>query len=141
EHLAPLPDGATSAMLAVDTMREAIALHLRELTEPCRETLSTAAVVGSTFGLATLAAVCAKPAAHLLEHLDEALAARVVERDNASTFTFRHGLVRDVFYKELPIARRVALHEATGAALRATGRAEDAALHEERVRLLLGEDA
>jgi hypothetical protein len=50
-----------------------------------------------------------------------------------------HGLVRDVFYKELAIARRLALHEAAAAALRALGREEEAASHDARARMLVGD--
>jgi predicted ATPase len=137
--LTPLEEGATSAMLAVDEVREAVGLHLSELSPECRLVLSAASVLGQDFTVATLAPILALEPANLLAVLDEALRARILAKGaTPSAFRFVHALVRDVLYKKLEGADRVRLHEAAARALGALGQDEAAQTHRARVTSLVG---
>jgi len=59
-------------MLAAETMREAIALHLRGLSEECRRVLGVASVLGQTFATSVLGTVLEIPGARVLASIDEA---------------------------------------------------------------------
>jgi len=123
--------GATSAVLSRDVMRDAIALHLGELTPPCVRVLEVAAVLGRTFTLATLSGTAGMETSQLLPVLDEAIRARVVARppSGGTKHRFVHALVRDVLYRRLSVTERVRLHGAAGEAILArTGSPEGEAL-------------
>ena len=125
-------DGSTSALLATSDLREAVELHLEDLSEPAQRMLAAASVLGAELTLALLAATVGVDPARLLEPLEEALRWRVLVKTPAGAYRFAHVLVRDALYRKLPAARRVALHEAAGAAARAQGGAEEAVCHYER---------
>ena len=135
---APL-DASTSTLLSVDEMKEAIGLHLGELSAECRQSLDAAAVLGARFTIAALGAVLEVEPASLAERVDEASRARIVERDDAApgAMRFVHALVRDVVYGKLFASRRIALHERAARAMDASGDVEMAAAHRERVRRLM----
>jgi predicted ATPase/DNA-binding winged helix-turn-helix (wHTH) protein len=137
--LAPLEEGATSAMLDADEVREAVGLHLGELSPECRRVLSAASVLGPSFALSALAPMVALEPAHALAVLDEALRARVVAKGDApATFRFLHTLVRDVLYKKLAAADRVRLHEAAARAYADLALEGEAAAHRAKAAQLIG---
>jgi DNA-binding winged helix-turn-helix (wHTH) protein len=115
----PEGSGATSAMLSTDVMRDAIALHIGELSPECARVLTIAAVLGRVFTIAALAGTTGIPGATLLPLLDEAIAARIVARSSSKPgeHRFVHALVRDVLYRRLAVAERVRLHAAAGDAI------------------------
>jgi DNA-binding winged helix-turn-helix (wHTH) protein len=140
-RLAPLPNGATSAMLAADTIREAISLHLRELSPSCHRALMVAALLGPTFSLPVLARLLDQDRADVVgKALDEALAIRVVVRmpEEDGTFAFAHGLVRDVLYKKLAIAERAQLHAAAASLYENAGDHAASSVHREKAIALVG---
>ena len=60
----------------------------------------------------------------LLEALDEAVAAHIVEETAAGRYQFTHNLIRMTLYDELRIARRRQFHRAVGNAIEAVYRAD-----------------
>jgi tetratricopeptide (TPR) repeat protein len=71
--------------------------------------LQRVAVVGSTFDTDEFVALSGLPEEEAFDHLDDALAARIVEP--ASTgYRFRHGLVRDALLDDVPPHRRRRIH-------------------------------
>jgi len=112
-------EASTSGMLMPQSVREVIGLRLNHLSEDCNKALATASVVGSEFSVSVLQRVSDLPADRLLEVLDEAVAARVVNElpQAAGQFTFSHALIREVLYEELGVNLRVRLHRRAGAAL------------------------
>lgn len=85
---------------------------LRGLTYLPRETiddLRLASVLGSAFRLDDLAALAGRPPAGVLRSLDGALRAGVIE-ERGTRLGFRHDLIRDAVYEELPAAARRTLH-------------------------------
>lgn len=99
-------------------LREALQARLDRIDVEARELISTASVIGRSFGLPLLELVL--PQARLLPTLSELqwLGLVVEERGGAAPeFRFRHGLVQDVAYDALLEPARRDLHRAVGEAL------------------------
>jgi hypothetical protein len=98
-----------------------IARRLTHLSEDCNRVLVLAAVLGREFAVDALARLGGLPVDELLDHLDEAIAARVVSDvpGAAGRLRFAHVLIRDTLYEELAAARRVRLHRLAAEALEA----------------------
>jgi DNA-binding CsgD family transcriptional regulator len=102
------------------TVRSAVAGHLRSLSAASRHLLSVASVLGREFSVAEVAAMTGEPASRLLEAVREALGAEVLT-ERSDRLAFRHDLLRQAVYEDLPESARVALHRDAGEALRSTG--------------------
>jgi DNA-binding SARP family transcriptional activator/tetratricopeptide (TPR) repeat protein len=100
-------------------VHEAIGHRLRRLSGGCHRLLVVASGLGREFSVAALERVSAANGAALLEQLDEARAAYVVEDVPGvpERLRFSHALVRDALYEQLGAARRVRLHAQIGEAL------------------------
>ncbi len=105
---------------APDSLPEAIADRLGFLSEQARATLRAAALLGVAFPVADLAIVAGSDLAALLPALDEARAAGVLVAAG-DDLAFRHPLIRDALYDELPPAVRMAWHGAAARALAEAG--------------------
>jgi predicted ATPase/class 3 adenylate cyclase len=109
-------------------VREVVGRRLDRLSDDCNWVLSAASVIGREFALDVLApVVCDEVSAlfpdkdpedltreRLLEVLDEASTARVIQPSGVGRFTFSHALVREALYEELGVTRRVRLHRRVG---------------------------
>lgn len=84
------------------------------------EVIKVAAVMGTRFPLDHLAAVMATSAAQLLADLEAATSAGLLG-DDGGALVFRHGLIRDAVYHEIPAAIRLGLHRQAARALAALG--------------------
>ena len=100
--------------------RAAVASHLRSLSDPARQLLSVASVLGRDFSVAELAEMTGQPASRLLPALEEALAAEVFT-ELSDRMAFRHDLLRQAVYASLAASARLALHRDAAQALRRTG--------------------
>ena len=81
---------------------------------------SVASVLGREFSVAELAAMTGQPASQLLAPVEETLQAEfLVEAPDG--LAFRHDLLRQAVYENLPASARVALHRDAADALRRTG--------------------
>ena len=79
-----------------------------------------ASVLGSQFTVSVLALVTDRPAAALWPVLDEAIHARIL--DNRETvLAFRHDLIREACYHDLPLAVREAMHAEVAVVLERVG--------------------
>lgn len=81
------------------------------------ELLQLASVLGRSFRVTDLAAVSRRPVVELLGPLEHARRAGIVANDESSgeaRLSFRHELLREALYSELPHAVRVALHHEIG---------------------------
>jgi DNA-binding CsgD family transcriptional regulator len=94
--------------------------RLNYLSSPALEALQLAAILGSTFSLADLSLVTARPVSSLLAPVSEALAAGLLE-DAASQLSFRHALIHQAIYTDLPLGVRAGMHQQVGQALAAAG--------------------
>jgi DNA-binding CsgD family transcriptional regulator len=82
--------------------------------------LRSASVLGTTFSVADLSTVSGRPVAVVLDELLEARRAGVVEEAGAQ-LRFRHDLVREALYLDLPESARQALHREAGHSLERAG--------------------
>jgi DNA-binding CsgD family transcriptional regulator/tetratricopeptide (TPR) repeat protein len=102
----------------------AIAERLAHLAEDAVTVLRWAAVLGSEFSVADLAVVTSRPAGDLVDIIGSAQAAGVVA-DAGHRLAFRHGLIRQVLYEQMPVALRIGLHRQAAQALAAVGTAPE----------------
>ena len=98
-----------------DSVRDAVLLRAAGLSDDARVAVLTAAVAGQTFDPELVTAVAGLP-----EWPDELLRQGIVAEAAPGRMAFRHALVRDAFYGEVPWTRRVALHRAVAERLEAT---------------------
>src|SRR5262249_16722915 len=100
-----IPEGVT----------EVIGRRLNLLSAGCNDMLAVASVIGRDFAHDLLVRAASWPSEHaLLDALDEALGAHVIEEATNGRYQFRHNLIRMTLYDELRPARRRQLHRAVG---------------------------
>ena len=97
-----------------DSVRDAVLLRAAGLSDDARAAVLTAAVAGQTFDPELVTAVAGLP-----EWPDELLRHGIVAEGAPGRMAFRHALVREAFYGEVPWTRRVALHRAVAQRLEA----------------------
>jgi tetratricopeptide (TPR) repeat protein len=114
---------------------------LSELSSSGREFLNVAAVLGDDFELDVLASICSLDQFDLLNSLDEARRAGILEphADHGGRYRFRETLVRQFIYRHLSSHRRVELHGQAADALetidgKAAGIAAEIVEHLQRAR-------
>ena len=98
-------------------VRDAVGRRLERLSEACNELLTTAAVIGREFSLPVLERVTGAPSDELLDALEEAVQARLIQEDGIGRYRFTHALVQETLLDELGGARRARLHRRVGEAL------------------------
>jgi class 3 adenylate cyclase/DNA-binding CsgD family transcriptional regulator len=109
---------STSAMRIPEGVTEVIGRRLNLLSAGCNEVLALAAVIGRDFVWEVLLRAGAPLSEDmLLEALDEAVAAHIVEETAAGRYQFTHNLIRITLYHELRISRRRHFHRAVGNAI------------------------
>jgi DNA-binding CsgD family transcriptional regulator/tetratricopeptide (TPR) repeat protein len=119
---------AGTAQLAADrvpnSLPAAIADRLGFVSTPTRDVLRAAALLGVEFAVTDLTTVLGRGVADLVPALDEARATGVLT-DVRGGLAFRHPLIREALYAELPAAVRSAWHRDAGQALAAAGAPPD----------------
>ncbi len=119
--------GAADAEVSVpDTVQALIAARLDLLEPRAKRLLQDAAVIGKVFSAGALS----DPSDELLRTLERR---ELIRRERHSSvegeaqYAFRHVLVRDVAYGEIPRAQRAAKHEAAAAWIESLGRGDETA--------------
>jgi DNA-binding CsgD family transcriptional regulator len=95
------------------TLRLTILRRLSFLPDDTLEALQAASILGSAFSLVDLATVADRTALGLASALTEAIRTGVL-RDDGAHLRFRHDLIRDAIYEDLPVSVRRALHHEAG---------------------------
>ena len=106
------PDGAGQPLGITEGVKAVIGRRLARLSDPCRELLARASVIGVEIPLDLVAALEERPASELVLLFDEAVAAHVLmePRTPGGTWRFAHALIRDVLYASQPGSVRRDLH-------------------------------
>jgi tetratricopeptide (TPR) repeat protein len=100
-------------------VKAAIGRRLDHVSEAATDVLRTAAILGKTFEYSELAAVAEQPEDALLDALDEAVAAQLLETGAGESVAFTHDKIREVLYRELNPIRRRRLHSRVAEGLEA----------------------
>jgi DNA-binding CsgD family transcriptional regulator len=103
-----------------ETLRLTILRRLGFLSPEALQTLQAASILGSSFSLADLSIVTGRTALDLSRTMAEAIAGAVLS-DDGVRLRFRHELIRDAIYSELPGSVRLGLHRDAGQRLAAAG--------------------
>ena len=101
-------------------VRDVIGQRLNRLPDDCTQALTIASVIGREFDFRLLKTLCDDISEdRLLEALDQALAARVIEEQPgpAGLHQFSHALIQQTLAEELSTTRRARLHSRIGEAL------------------------
>jgi DNA-binding CsgD family transcriptional regulator len=109
---------------APSSLSAAIADRLDFVPGPVRGVLRAAALLGVDFVVPDLAIVLGRGVADLVSPLDEARAAGVLA-ESSGGMAFRHPLIREALYEEMPAAVRTAWHRDAGRALAEAGAPAD----------------
>jgi transcriptional regulator with XRE-family HTH domain len=112
-----------SMMALPEGIRDAIGRRLRRRSGDVITVLSIAAVIGSTFELTTLRKIdeLGLDSDDVLEALDEACRAHLIDELALGRYRFAHGLIRRTLQEELSTTRRASLHQSIARALAAAG--------------------
>ncbi|MBC8280429.1 MAG: AAA family ATPase, partial [Chloroflexi bacterium] len=101
-------------------VKDVIGKRLNRLSDSCSQTLTMASVIGREFGIDELTSLVDHlTEERLIETLDEAVAARVIEElpQEVDRYQFSHVLTRETLYEELTGSRRARLHRRIGEAM------------------------
>ncbi len=93
-----------------------ITKRMDRLGDPVRRLLAAASVIGREFDLRVVASLVEGAEEELLDALDEAVTARLVDEsaDLPGRYSFSHALVRETLYEGLTLNRRVLVHRRIG---------------------------
>ena len=111
--------GPLSDVVSPEGVREVVAARLGRLDDAARALLEMAAVVGTTFDPAVLAAATGEPVGTVLATLDAAVRSRIVGEYGVGGYRFAHELIRRSVYDGLESAERRGHHLAVARALEA----------------------
>jgi len=102
------------------TLRLTILRRLSFLSDDTLQALRAASILGTGFTVTDLSVTMARPALELFQVLAEGITGRVLE-DDGDRLRFRHDLIRDAIYEDLPTAIRSGLHREAGQRLARAG--------------------
>jgi DNA-binding CsgD family transcriptional regulator len=102
------------------TLRLTILRRLSFLSDDTLHALRAASILGSGFTITDLSVTMARPVLELFQVLAEGITGRVLE-DDGDRLRFRHDLIRDAIYEDLPAAVRSGLHREAGQRLARAG--------------------
>jgi DNA-binding SARP family transcriptional activator len=118
-------EGRAAARTSVPVgVRDVLRRRVERLPGPAATALRQAAVLGRDVDVDLLAAVAGRNADELLDALETAVLAGLLDEPAPGRVRFTHALVRDTLYEDTPLMRRSRLHAAALAALRAQGDAD-----------------
>jgi tetratricopeptide (TPR) repeat protein len=101
-----------------ESVRDVVGRRLERLSETSNRMLTIAAVVGRDFSLPVLEHTSGLSTADLLDVLEEAVEARLIQEETpVGQYRFTHALVQETLYDELSTASRTRLHAQIGEAL------------------------
>ncbi|SDC77406.1 Transcriptional regulatory protein, C terminal [Geodermatophilus telluris] len=122
-------EGRGAARTGVPTgVRDVLRRRVERLPGPAVTALRQAAVLGREADVDVLAAVAGRDVDELLDALETAVLAGLLDEPAPGRVRFTHALVRDVLYEDTPLLRRGRVHAAALAVLRESGGVDAATL-------------
>jgi class 3 adenylate cyclase/tetratricopeptide (TPR) repeat protein len=114
--------GTPQTIAIPDTLQGSLLSRLDRLEPSVKETAQIAATVGREFGRKLLGLIASKPDDELREMLDCLIAAEIIVPASGTpaegdAYLFRHGLIQEIAYQSLLLARRRHYHALIAAAL------------------------
>ena len=100
-----------------ERVRDVVGGRIRRLSDPARRLLALGAMVGAEFDVELLGTVSGLTEDELVEALDEARKAQLIDETGADRYRFAHALVRATLVEELSATRRRRLHRRIGEAI------------------------
>lgn len=126
------PGQQESELVLPQTITAALDSRLHRLSNTCRQFLSKAAVLGSTFNFHLISALETSTAGSdediVLDLLDEALQSGVLAESGTGsriTYSFWHPLLASHLYNSLSLTRRIRLHQSTAEVLQQVEQANE----------------
>ena len=110
---------AESAVL--ETVGEAVSARLAQLDPSLREIIFAASVIGRSFDVRLLEAITASSRETVADALRAASELHIVVQQPDAHFGFRHSIVCDVTYEEIPVSWRAGIHAAVAGAAAGIG--------------------
>jgi class 3 adenylate cyclase/tetratricopeptide (TPR) repeat protein len=104
------------------SVREVIGRRVARLGEATTRVLAIASVIGRDFDLSLLVAVSELDEDALLDVMDQATEAILIDNVRANRYTFVHALIEHTLYESLSPTRRARLHRAVAEAIEAQAR-------------------
>jgi DNA-binding CsgD family transcriptional regulator/tetratricopeptide (TPR) repeat protein len=122
EHAIKLADGSAEVDEARGprTLSLIVSRRLSNLSDAALDVLRTASILGVRFSVTDLTATTGRSVLALSSSLREAVRARVLEEDG-QRLRFRHDLIRDAVYADIPEGVRLAMHREAGQRLADSG--------------------
>lgn len=102
------------------TLRLTVLRRLSSLSDDALDVLRAASILGTRFSVSDLAATTHRSVLALSPALREAVAGNVLEEDG-TRLRFRHDLIREAVYTDLPESVRLAMHREAGQRLAEAG--------------------
>jgi len=122
--LAARPGASPDTMPMPGGVQAVLQRRLARVAQPAVEVLEVLAVLGTAASINLVAEVAGTGQAVVLEHLESAQGAGLIEL-SADDVRFTHALVRDVVYEGVGASRRAELHRLAAERLERTGRDDD----------------
>jgi DNA-binding CsgD family transcriptional regulator len=114
----------TSGFVLPPSLRLTILRRISFLKEGTLQLLQLASVLGSTFAIGDLSLASTRPASALLAPVQEAVQAGLLDQADRR-LVFRHDLIREALYEDIPLAVRVTLHRQIADSLAQAGAPAD----------------
>ena len=132
------PDADVRQLGLPESVRDVVGRRVGRLSDEATRALTVGAVIGPTFGIELLEAIpdAADDADSLLDALDEAEAAGLIQGGDRGVYSFDHALVRQTLLSGMTSARKARLHRRIGEAIEAR---PDAAQHVDALAYHFGE--
>ena len=122
----PIPPGEALPLSA--DLAAMVRERVTRLGKAAETFLVAAAVAGERFGFEVALRAAGLPPEEALGALERSLDGRLVEEESGGVYRFRHALVREALYRNLPRPRRLYLHRTVAESLEASPEAEARAL-------------